>query len=360
MALACGHGFCPRCFEVFLRRRWAALAAQEVPTSEKEQIPCPACGINLLRKDVHTLTGVELEKLCKRARERGSHFGHGPVPPGSLAHLTTGSGRFAVSPLVAIPGAIGSASCEIHRVQPQVTLPGMLGGNSCEIQRMQPQATAMTTTTATSIETRSCPSHRPLGTVKTPPRLDAVLSAEALWAQANVYRNISLGTLQGASATSAPPSTTAPTVTPIDPSKVAERIAAAAASAPAPLSPVSPTMSEPNVNAWRHRSQQIPDAAAVWPQPASPHSPTTASMPGGAIELGRRKTSKSPNRKVQGRESSRAQVGSAGAGAGASATAPASGAMPQRRSMQLPAPTFGGVPPRRISSAQRQRAGLAL
>jgi len=352
---------------------------------------------------VHTLTGVELERLCKRTRERGSHFGHGPVPPGSLAYLATGSGRFPVSPLVAIPGAVGSASCEIHMVLPQVILPGMLGGNSCEIQRMQPQATAVTTTTAPSIETRSCPSPRPPGGVKTPPRLDGVLSAEALWAQPNVYRNISLGTRQGASATSAPPSTTAPTVTPVDPSGVAERIAAAAASPPAPLSPVSTTMSEPNaslglspmqpasvaVNAWRHRSQQIPDATAVWgaPQPASPHSPTTASMPGAAIGLGRRETSKSPDRKVsmlaspqasspvdsqassqvQAGESSRAQVGSAVAGAspattptstGASASAPVSGAMPQRHSMQLP--TFGGVPLRRISSVQHQRSGLAL
>jgi len=306
--LACGHGFCPRCFEAFLRRRWAALAAQEVPASEKEQIPCPACGINLLRRDVHTLTGVELEKLCKRARERGSHFGHGPVPPGSMAQLATGSGRFAVTrvvgPLlptsVTIPGAIGSASCEIHRVQPQVTLPGMLVGNSCEIQRMQPQATAVTATTASSIETSSRPSPRPPAGVKTPPRLDGVLSDEALWAQAGFYR--SLGSLQGASAATAPPSTPAPTVTPVDPSGIAERLAAAAASAPAPLSPVR-AMSESNVsvgfsaaavpnspmqpasvavNAWRHRSLQIPDAAAaaVWgaPPPASRHSPATVQL----------------------------------------------------------------------------------
>jgi len=365
LALACGHGFCPRCFEAFLRRRWAALAAQEVPASEKEQIPCPACGVNLLRKDVHTLTGVELDKLCKRARERerGSHYGHGPVPPGSLAHLTTGSGRFTVTPVV---GPL---------LPTTVTLPGIPGGNSCEIQRMQAQATAMATTTASSIETRSCPSPRPPAGVKTPPRLDGVLSDEAAaWAQAAVYRNMSLGCLPGASASATPPSTTAPTVTPVDPSAVAERLAAAAASAPTPLSPVS-AMSESNatvgmsavvpnspmqpgsvaVNAWRNQSLQSPNAAAaVWgaPPPASPHSPTT----------------------VHARESSRPQLASAVPGAsgstapataGASASTPISGAMPQRRSVQLPTPTFGGVQgvqavPRRISSVQHQRAGVAL
>merc|ERR1719149_15365 len=72
LALVCFHVFCPICFEAFLRRRWAELAANQVDSAETEQIPCPKCSINLQRQDVHTLTSVEVAALVAQVRRRGS------------------------------------------------------------------------------------------------------------------------------------------------------------------------------------------------------------------------------------------------------------------------------------------------
>jgi len=68
LAISCSHAFCPPCFEAFLRKRWAALAAHEVAASEKEQIPCPKCNLCLHRQDVHTLTQEELVRVCEKVR----------------------------------------------------------------------------------------------------------------------------------------------------------------------------------------------------------------------------------------------------------------------------------------------------
>ncbi|CAE8599862.1 unnamed protein product [Polarella glacialis] len=80
VAVPCAHSFCPKCFEAFLRQRWAQLAAQELPSNEKEQIPCPVCGISLLRHDVHTLTGPELEMLASQTCVDYISFGTVSLP----------------------------------------------------------------------------------------------------------------------------------------------------------------------------------------------------------------------------------------------------------------------------------------
>eukprot|EP00928_Gymnodinium_smaydae_P004192 TRINITY_DN11457_c0_g2_i1.p1 TRINITY_DN11457_c0_g2~~TRINITY_DN11457_c0_g2_i1.p1 ORF type:complete len:687 (+),score=143.70 TRINITY_DN11457_c0_g2_i1:198-2063(+) len=79
------------CFEAFLRRRWAALAAQEVPAAEKEQIPCPACSTSLQRRDVHTLTRQEIDHLCEKAwrRRRPGSLGPAPAGRGAVASETS-------------------------------------------------------------------------------------------------------------------------------------------------------------------------------------------------------------------------------------------------------------------------------
>jgi len=66
LALVCAHVFCPSCFEVFLRRRWADLASNLVDSSETEHIPCPLCSAVLQRQDVHTLTEPEVLELAGR------------------------------------------------------------------------------------------------------------------------------------------------------------------------------------------------------------------------------------------------------------------------------------------------------
>lgn len=67
LALSCAHIFCPVCFEMFLRRRWAHLASNQVDSSETEHIPCPLCSTKLQRQDVHTLTEPEVIDLAARA-----------------------------------------------------------------------------------------------------------------------------------------------------------------------------------------------------------------------------------------------------------------------------------------------------
>jgi len=70
LALPCAHVFCHRCFEDFLRKRWAALQSLEDTPAEKEHtIPCPICFKVLQRQDVHTLTYAELVVLCRRTAE---------------------------------------------------------------------------------------------------------------------------------------------------------------------------------------------------------------------------------------------------------------------------------------------------
>lgn len=121
LALVCMHTFCPMCFEAFLRRRWLELAAQLVATSEKEQIPCPTCGVSLLRYDVHTLTAEEMSRLCARARAAqlgaeafGTHGGScaAPMAPGAAAFgivaAAFGGPPGQPSPAVHLPRRIGS------------------------------------------------------------------------------------------------------------------------------------------------------------------------------------------------------------------------------------------------------------
>lgn len=92
LAMVCAHIFCPRCFEAFLRRRWADLAAQRVTGPDSEQIPCPTCSIQLRRQDVHTLSSAELSDICSRVRR---------LATGSVSQPTMGDSAAAAATTVA-------------------------------------------------------------------------------------------------------------------------------------------------------------------------------------------------------------------------------------------------------------------